>query len=1049
MSDINTIKTRLDTDNQKWVISEKEFNDNFGKLDQIDYKKISEWLEAKDQHFLTLLQKPIFENIQKKDLLNKQSLSVNEMKIVKLYFMSYGMNANRSGDREKTTNQKMAEKYMKSKGIWYGLWQDWWNEFKKWFKWNMFNFNKSKGKDISYPAWPINMNHPDIKRLNGEQLQIPQQIENAKKHNPLQKLIQHTENREITTRPLSKKLEELKNKNTISVLDELTSVPNWILYNDNIKEMTYNEKEKIQKIIENVFSNPSINSTQVINYVWKFHCSLWDEKRSNKTWKKIEWSELKIAVDNQEGMRIEIINTCYLLAQAKWFGELQTNPETAKKSLIKLCNILTWRFNSTGAGRMKQKDNDKKFNNPELAKEILENLMQINGTIDKISPVDVLQDEPTLKNKKCESFIAEVSQNIPRPLSWEFGILDLISVDEKTKISQLSPTLQARTIVLKKISEKIKSDLKQVPFEAKYIQELKNLWTKEAKMQQVKFETQKKKFKGEIKKAGKDNLSSYAKSAQEYWLQWADTEILNLYRDFAVNSFWAGQLSDEVDDEIMKYTWYIKEWLKMWAMLWWTMISMMIFPPAGAAWVMTLASVTTSAIAVWVTQWILTQMLYKKMDYNSFAEWAVDISSQFVFDTATAFLGMKVFWPIIQKSPWFFNDVKYITSNLWINLLDVTVWATAEWVRQMWVNELFDKQENVDILQMIRAWWMMATVFFMVSWWFHAKLPVDDMLSHLKANDPKINPIWFKKLNISEIDYQNSIKLLELKSNALKNALKDAELERKIRQINEEIIILQKKIKDIESQLIFDKSNKDLIKESRSIKKEIYNKRLEKKVFLKKEIPWHDLGLSEKRSLFVEWLKDQSTIKDVIIEYPRLWVISENLVIRNFEQKIVKEHLDDLNLLSDKTLKKIWKSEIVIFLSNQTFTGREDNIKFKWVQPRWWDKWNTRDSVAWASKWNRVYSWEGRHGSKSLVLHELWHSIDNIFNITNSPKFKEFHKRFYNNLTSYFQQNGPWWYAWCQEFRAESIAQFYKYWEKKFTKIYDQEFTDYIKANIE
>jgi len=47
--------------------------------------------------------------------------------------------------------------------------------------------------------------------------------------------------------------------------------------------MTYNEKEKIQKIIENVFSNPNVNSTQAMDYVWKFHCSLSDEKRSNKT----------------------------------------------------------------------------------------------------------------------------------------------------------------------------------------------------------------------------------------------------------------------------------------------------------------------------------------------------------------------------------------------------------------------------------------------------------------------------------------------------------------------------------------------------------------------------------------------------------------------------------------------------------------------------------------------------------------------------------------------------------------------------------------------
>jgi len=50
---------------------------------------------------------------------------------------------------------------------------------------------------------------------------------------------------------------------------------------------------------------------------------------------------------------------------------------------------------------MMQEDRDKKFNNPELARGILESLMQINGTIEKISPVDVLKDEPSLKNKEC------------------------------------------------------------------------------------------------------------------------------------------------------------------------------------------------------------------------------------------------------------------------------------------------------------------------------------------------------------------------------------------------------------------------------------------------------------------------------------------------------------------------------------------------------------------------------------------------------------------------------------------------------------------------
>lgn len=1023
MGDINIIKTKLDTDNQKWVISEKEFNDNFGKLDQTDYKKISEWLEAKDQQFLTLLQKPIFENIQKKNLLSKQSLSVNEIKTVKLFFMSYGMNANRSWEWEKSNDQKTAEMYMNEKWIFYGLWQDWWNEFKKGFKWNMFNLNKSKGKDITYPAWPINLNHPDIKRLNGERLQITQQIEKAQKdkYNNMQQGMKDIENKEIVTRPLSKKLEELKNKNTLDVLDELTSAPSWILYDDNIKEMTYNEKEKIQKIIENVFSNPSINSTQVMDYVWVFHCSLSDEKRSKKTWKKIEWSDLPILVDNQVGMRVEIINTCYQLAQAKWFGELQKSPEIAKRSLVKLCNILTWRFNSTGKGRIMQEDNDKKFNNPELARGILENLMQINWTIDKISPVDVLKDEPTLKNKECWDFVTEISQNIPRPLSWEFGILDLVSVDEKTRISDLSPTLQARAIVLKKISEKIKSDWKQIPFENSYIQELKTFGTSIAKAQQSKFESQKERFKEEIKKAGWYTTSGFEKSAWEYGLQWADIDVFNLYRDFAVNNFWAGQLSDEVDDQVM---WYAK----MWYMIGWTIMTIMIFPPAwvGYLW---------SAIAVWVTQWILTQALYKNMSYESFTEWAVDIGSQFVFDTATSFLGMKVFWPIIQKVPWFFNNVKNITQNVWVTLFDVTIWASAEWMRQMSVNELFDKQEGVDIMQMIRLWWVMATVFLMVSWWFHVKLPVYDMLRHLKTNDPKINPNWFKNLKISEIDYQNSIKLLELKSNALKNVdmqtggnkrevLKDqiakwkkienngditipkwkfeAPVEKKLSPEVEKLYIETiDRIDDITQQIIDGKvperdgTESMLLKIIKNPAKTNYNKLIENLTSINDQVTFKN-NLNNYCKRFTERVKTYNEIIDA--------------------QKKIKE---DINLFDKLKQDRIdWKH------TDDEYTNRVEELLTKMendarpinnillhdffeITPSWWIKlfdidfychWSTiivkyNNHADYESNVNSNSDWSYmrdlwwvtylKTSDASITNHELWHAIYNDFGFTN------------------------------------------------------------------
>lgn len=263
---------------------------------------------------------------------------------------------------------------------------------------------------------------------------------------------------------------------------------------------------------------------------------------------------------------------------------------------------------------------------------------------------------------------------------------------------------------------------------------------------------------------------------------------------------------------------------------------------------------------------------------------------------------------------------------------------------------------------------------------------------------------------------------------------------------------INSKIANIQTQLdgINKKSNLILEwkQEKRLLEKEILNLYMQKKKLLGKEISKR-LSLRDAKAFIEEARRDQRIIDNVIKKYPRLNMLSEQLVIKDYVS--AKEHIEDLNLLPDEILERIAKTDIIMFLWKGTVTEWGHFYDLRWVQPRGRKDWETRDVVPWLCRGNEVVAWVGRHWSISIILHELSHSIDNRFawsqfRLSHTEQFKSFHEQFYHKLWSYLQQGWPWWYAWCEELFAESFAQFYKYWEKKFVKIYSQEFANYMKS---
>ena len=199
--------------------------------------------------------------------------------------------------------------------------------------------------------------------------------------------------------------------------------------------------------------------------------------------------------------------------------------------------------------------------------------------------------------------------------------------------------------------------------------------------------------------------------------------------------------------------------------------------------------------------------------------------------------------------------------------------------------------------------------------------------------------------------------------------------------------------------------------------------------------------------------------KQVFSKYPRLLYLKNQLFFDQYSNiKNIEPMLHDLSTLPNKTLEKIKKYNNKICISDRSVTIRLSNKDLKW-SPRGWPPWSSRADCWWVYRSDQkiLYVWRDRvnwnyYYQDLTMLHEMWHMFDYCANQLTRPsqtkEFKKFHKQFYNKLRSYFQQGWPWWKVWCEEFFAEACYEFFRRWENKFVKYYNQDLYNYMKQYL-
>ena len=198
--------------------------------------------------------------------------------------------------------------------------------------------------------------------------------------------------------------------------------------------------------------------------------------------------------------------------------------------------------------------------------------------------------------------------------------------------------------------------------------------------------------------------------------------------------------------------------------------------------------------------------------------------------------------------------------------------------------------------------------------------------------------------------------------------------------------------------------------------------------------------------------------QNILKQYPKLNTIWEQLCVDGYSKlENIRPFLVDLASLPEETLNKVKMYNNLICISDRPVTIRSTNKDLRWT-PRGWSKWSSRNNVWWIYRREQktLYIWRSNVNwrliaQESTTLHELWHMFDYESMwwdeiVSQTAKFKNFHKLFYDKLTSYYQQWGPWWKTWCKEFFAELCYEFFKWGKENFSKYYNQDLYDYMKT---
>jgi SPP1 gp7 family putative phage head morphogenesis protein len=170
--------------------------------------------------------------------------------------------------------------------------------------------------------------------------------------------------------------------------------------------------------------------------------------------------------------------------------------------------------------------------------------------------------------------------------------------------------------------------------------------------------------------------------------------------------------------------------------------------------------------------------------------------------------------------------------------------------------------------------------------------------------------------------------------------------------------------------------------------------------------------------------------------------------IKDWMSDEVQGHLHDIDLLPVSLQERLVTSGLKrIDLGTGTVPSFEGMEYLKGVHPRGWGEmiWDDvpgvyDDSVA---EKRVIAGGSAPHGSASLVLHETGHAVGDLLGYNDSEALIGHHKRLFDKLSGYFQQDGPGGIAGREELFAEGVAKVTKYRESALEK-FGEEFVKWI-----
>jgi hypothetical protein len=166
----------------------------------------------------------------------------------------------------------------------------------------------------------------------------------------------------------------------------------------------------------------------------------------------------------------------------------------------------------------------------------------------------------------------------------------------------------------------------------------------------------------------------------------------------------------------------------------------------------------------------------------------------------------------------------------------------------------------------------------------------------------------------------------------------------------------------------------------------------------------------------------------------------------NAIKAVIHEHHDHLRRIPPQVAKMLNAAGLKGIYIGEGGVPYLDNMQhLQGVQPRGYPPGETWNNVhgAYVPGKRYVIIGAGRHGSKSVILHEFGHALGDRLGYNDDKRLIEAHKRLYPKLPNYLQQNGPGTRGAREELLAEGLAHVLMD-PVAAAKEYDPEFVSFI-----